>query len=259
MVARGRVLPAPCTCQCGLRRAQARVLPTRADRGAEDCRAGRSQARRPARFMGRGIRRRSSCPAPIAGLRSISTRTGVATSSIRCPMRWPRRRISCARPAGAGESWGYEVRVPANYRGPSGRTPGRPFRAMANSVSQGSMGAAHGKRPRRSHLAERSEGTGISGFRQFRGALLYNNAESTRLPSRICPTGSKEARRWRPPGRPMIPACRAVSAARFRSCSSPGATILARPMADRPGDHQAIKQVQQELGMKPNGRPSSTL
>ena len=112
--------------------AAARLFSRRADGDAEDRRSRRHPARqaRPARGRAPSARR-SSCPRPSCGSRSISTARG-ATSSNSPPPRSARPPI-ISRKSGwrTGEPWGFEVKLPDGYSGPSGRKAKQPMSAWA--------------------------------------------------------------------------------------------------------------------------------
>jgi hypothetical protein len=115
-----------------------------------------------------------------------------------------------------GAPWGYEVRVPANYSGPSGRRTRKPLdewrqlgiKTVAGEPLTGTGGAAL-------LLPAGKEGPAFIVFR-------------TRLRLRISLTACVAAVHSRRRGRPMIRGCRAPSGANCRSCSSGTATTSAR-------------------------------
>jgi lytic murein transglycosylase len=160
-----------------------------------------------------------------------------------------------------GQPWGYEVRLPANYRGPSGRTRRAPVASYARlgvtridgTALQGSAGAGL-------ILPAGPKGPAFLVFRNFDALYAYNNAESYALAISHLSDRLK--------GRPAI--------ATPWPTNDPGLSRRERRELQKlliargheigeadgrigPVTIKAIKQVQQELGMKPNGRPSSAL
>jgi lytic murein transglycosylase len=160
-----------------------------------------------------------------------------------------------------GQPWGYEVRLPAHYRGPSGRTRKAPVASYAKlGVTRIDGAALQGSARAGLILPAGPKGPAFLVFRNFDALYAYNNAESYALAISHLSDRLK--------GRPAL--------ATPWPTNDPGLSrrerrelqklLIARGhdigQADGrigPVTIKAIKQVQQELGMTPNGRPSSAL
>ena len=130
-----------------------------------------------------------------------------------------------------GEPWGFEVKLPDGYSGPSGRKAKAPmatWAARGSSASTASRSATAtpacccrpGRRGRRS-----------SSRRISMSIYSYNAANPTRWRSPSSPSASPAGRESSRPGRPTTPACRAPSGANCRRCSPNTATTSAPPTA----------------------------
>lgn len=160
-----------------------------------------------------------------------------------------------------GQSWGYEVRIPAGYRGPSGRTR----RAAASSygkfgVTRIDGAAVQGNNRAGLILPAGPKGPAFLVFGNFDALYSYNNAESyalaiSHLSDRL-KGGSVLATAW-PTDDPGL--SRRQRREVQKLLIARGYDIGEADGRIGPVTIKAIKQVQQELGMKPNGRPSSAL
>jgi lytic murein transglycosylase len=160
-----------------------------------------------------------------------------------------------------GQSWGYEVRIPAGYRGPSGRT------RRAAVSSYGKLGvtridgaAVQGNNRAGLILPAGPKGPVFLVFSNFDALYSYNNAESyalaiSHLSDRL-KGGSALATAW-PTDDPGL--SRRQRREVQKLLIARGYDIGEADGRIGPVTIKAIKQVQQELGMKPNGRPSSML
>jgi lytic murein transglycosylase len=160
-----------------------------------------------------------------------------------------------------GQSWGYEVRVPASYRGPSGRT------RRAPASSYGKLGVTRidgapvaGNARAGLILPSGRKGPAFLVFGNFDALYSYNNAESyalaiSHLSDRL-KGGSALATAW-PTDDPGL--SRRQRREVQKLLIARGYDIGEADGRIGPVTIKAIKQVQQELGMKPNGRPSSAL
>jgi lytic murein transglycosylase len=160
-----------------------------------------------------------------------------------------------------GQSWGYEVRLPANYRGPAGRTRRAPVASFGNlGVTRTDGSPLTGSARAGLILPSGPKGPAFLVFGNFDALYSYNNAESYALAISHLSDRLK--------GRPAL--------ATAWPTDDPGLSRRQRREVQKlliargydigeadgrigPVTIKAIKQVQQELGMKPNGRPSSAL
>ena len=160
-----------------------------------------------------------------------------------------------------GQPWGYEVRLPANYRGPSGRTRRAPLARYAKlGITRIDGAALQGSGRAGLILPAGPKGPAFLVFGNFDALYSYNNAESYALaishlsdrlrgrPALATPWPTDDPglsrRERRELGRLLI--------ARGYDIGEPDGRIGPLTIA-------AIKKEQQKLGMKPNGRPSSVL
>ena len=131
-----------------------------------------------------------------------------------------------------GQPWGYEVRLPANYRGPSGRTRRAPLARYAKlGITRIDGAALQGSGRAGLILPAGPKGPAFLVFGNFDALYSYNNADPMRLRFRTCRIASGDGRRWRRRGPPTIPVCRAANGASWGGCSSRGAMTSANPMA----------------------------
>jgi lytic murein transglycosylase len=160
-----------------------------------------------------------------------------------------------------GQSWGYEVRVPAGYRGPSGRTRRAPAAGYGKfGVTRIDGAPLSGTARAGLILPSGPKGPAFLVFGNFDALYSYNNAESyalaiSHLSDRL-KGGSALATAW-PTDDPGL--SRRQRREVQRLLIARGYDIGEADGRIGPVTVKAIKQVQQELGMKPNGRPSSAL
>ncbi len=109
----------------------------------------------------------------------------------------------------SGASWGYEVRVPAGYSGPVGRTARAPVSAWAARASPAST-------------ARRSRAPAMPGWSIRRAAVPASSSSATTMPPSA--TMARTAMRWRS-------RCCRTGCAAGRACSSPGRRTIHRPRA----------------------------
>jgi lytic murein transglycosylase len=160
-----------------------------------------------------------------------------------------------------GQSWGYEVRLPANYHGPSGRTRRSPVTAYAKlGITRTDGTPLQGNGRAGLILPAGPKGPAFLVFGNFDALYAYNNAESYALAISHLSDRLK--------GRPALATPwptddPGLSRRQRRELQS---LLIARGYDIGDADGRigpitvaAIKKVQQELGMKPNGRPSSAL
>jgi len=160
-----------------------------------------------------------------------------------------------------GQSWGYEVRLPANYHGPSGRTRRAPVTAYAKlGITRTDGTPLQGSGRAGLILPAGPKGPAFLVFGNFDALYAYNNAESYALAISHLSDRLK--------GRPALATPwptddPGLSRRQRRELQS---LLIARGYDIGDADGRigpitvaAIKKVQQELGMKPNGRPSSAL
>ncbi len=160
-----------------------------------------------------------------------------------------------------GQSWGYEVRLPANYHGPSGRTRRAPVTAYAKlGITRTDGTPLQGSGRAGLILPAGAKGPAFLVFGNFDALYAYNNAESYALAISHLSDRLK--------GRPALATPwptddPGLSRRQRRELQS---LLIARGYDIGDADGRigpvtvaAIKKVQQELGMKPNGRPSSAL
>ena len=127
-----------------------------------------------------------------------------------------------------GEPWGYEVRLPENYGGPSGRRDRRTLADWSRlGIRRIDRQPVTGK-----HAAALLLPAGTRGRRSWSSGISMRSIPTmrpnpTRLRSRIWPIGcaAEPHSRWR--GRPTTPGSRAPSAASFRSASTRTASMRA--------------------------------
>jgi lytic murein transglycosylase len=161
----------------------------------------------------------------------------------------------------AGQSWGYEVRVPANYRGPSGRTRRAPVSGYGKfGVTRIDGAPLTGNARAGLILPSGPKGPAFLVFGNFAALYSYNNAESyalaiSHLSDRL-KGGAALATAW-PTDDPGL--SRRQRREVQKLLIARGYDIGEADGRIGPVTIKAIKQVQQELGMKPNGRPSSAL
>ena len=160
-----------------------RLFPKGVHRGAEDSRQRRHLARRNSWAPGRAPSAiRNSCPRPFCAPRSISTATGAAISPARPPTRSAAPPIFCTRPAGGpGLRWGFEVRLPDGYSGPSGRTNRQPMSAWAARGIARLDGGGLGEGSAALLLPAGRNGPAFLVTQNFDAIYSYNAAESYAL------------------------------------------------------------------------------
>ena len=158
----------------------------------------------------------------------------------------------------SGVPWGFEVKLPPGYSGPSGRKAKQPMSAWAargiaridgRPLGRGRRGTAAARRPRR---------PGVSGHAQFRRGLFLQRRRilfAGRLRAGRSPRGRTRASSR--PGRPTIPASRASSGANCRRCwRGTGYDVGEPDGAIGAKTKQAIADFQGKQGMPVNGRAS---
>ena len=132
---------------------------------------------------------------------STSTATAAATSGPRSPMRWPRPPTT-SRESGwqAGETWGYEVRVPAgfNHQGRATAGAGDWQKLGVKRVRRRGTFRAPANRPASS--CRRAERSGLPDPQEFPGHQALQQRQ------RLCPrrrASRRPAARLRARSRPM--------------------------------------------------------
>ena len=128
----------------------------------------------------------------------------------------------------SGLPWGFEVALPENYRGPSGRGGKQPLAAWAKRgltridgsglAGSGAFGLL---------LPAGPHGPAFLVSRNFDAFYSYNAAESYALAIALLSDRLKGKPGCRPPGPPTIPACRAPSAEKSRRGLNRKATMSA--------------------------------
>ncbi|MDB5642871.1 MAG: lytic murein transglycosylase family protein [Hyphomicrobiales bacterium] len=82
----------------------------------------------------------------------------------------------------SGAPWGYEVRLPANYNGPSGRTSRHPLARWSKlGIKRIDGGALHGAGPAGLVIPAGAEGPAFLVFKNYDAAFSYNGATSYAL------------------------------------------------------------------------------
>jgi lytic murein transglycosylase len=158
----------------------------------------------------------------------------------------------------SGEPWGFEVRLPANYKGPSGRKR----RANVQDWAKRGITNVDGSPLKSSFSAALLLPAGVNGpaflvSRNFNALYSYNAAESYalaigHLSDRLKGRGPISAR-W-PTNDPGL--TRAQRLQLQILLLKAGYDIGEADGKIGPITTRAIKKVQQKIGMKPNGRPS---
>lgn len=158
----------------------------------------------------------------------------------------------------SGEPWGFEVRLPANYKGPSGRKR----RANVQGWAKRGITNVDGSPLKSSFSAALLLPAGVTGpaflvSRNFNALYSYNAAESYalaigHLSDRLKGRGPIAAR-W-PTNDPGL--TRAQRLQLQILLLKAGYDIGEADGKIGPVTTRAIKKVQQKIGMKPNGRPS---
>ena len=157
-----------------------------------------------------------------------------------------------------GATWGYEVRVPAGYSGPSGRRDKSPLSAWASrGLSRVDGGALSGSGAAGLLLPAGPNGPAFLVFKNYDAAFSYNGADSYALAISLL----SDRLRGRPGIRTPWPTDDpGLSRAERRELQTllvaRGYDIGGPPTgAIGPRTRAAIEDVERRIGMKPSGRP----
>jgi lytic murein transglycosylase len=157
----------------------------------------------------------------------------------------------------SGEGWGYEVSVPDGYAGPSGRTGKQPVSAWASrGITKVGGGSLTGSGPAGLLMPAGRDGPAFLVFKNYDCAFSYNGADSYALAISLLSDrlrgkpGIQTA--WPTDDPPLSRAQRrelqVKLAARGYDVGEPDGRVGQKT-------RDAIKVIEQGLGMKPTGRP----
>ena len=158
-----------------------------------------------------------------------------------------------------GLSWGFEVKLPAGYTGPSGRTKKQPMATWAGRGLTRIDGRPLGEGSAGLLLPAGPAGAGLSRHPQFRGDLrLQRGRELRAWRSRFCPTACAAGPACRPPWPTDDPGLSRVDRREVQSRLVQRGYDLQGKIDGVIGDRtrEAIQDFQNKSGLKPDGRAS---
>jgi membrane-bound lytic murein transglycosylase B len=234
------------------------LLPRRTRVDAEDHRARRPAGKRPEGVLGRGLSAHAVHPSTYLrlavdgdgdGRRDLVNSVADAlhsTANFMAKAGWQ-----------TGNTWGYEVKVPESYSGPSGRTAKQPLSAWASrGITKVGGGALSGVGNAGLLMPAGRDGPAFLVFKNYDCAYSYNGADSYALAISILSDRLKGRpgiqTAWPTDDPPLSRAERRVLqqklAARGYDVGEPDGRVGQKT-------RDAIKEIERQLGMKPTGRP----